>query len=141
MRRRAQASSPLTAGVSSTVVLSGVAAFKGFLALQPSSGGRLSATSVGAAFSTCGYGHTEPSLKRNVSLTFTPTASASASTVTLTGYIMVDQAHWYSVSTVLQVAAGQQPATPAPPPPSAGSALTRPLLAAIAAAAAVAAAA
>ena len=125
------------------MVLSGVTAFKGFLALQPSSGGRLSASSVGAAFSTCGYGHTEPSLKNNVSLTFTPTASASASTVTLTGYIMVDQAHWYSVSSMLQVAAGAAPQqiTPAAASPSAALALARPLLAAVAAATAVAAAA
>ena len=136
----AQATGTLTAGVASTVVLCGPAAFKGYLAKQPASGGVLSAPSVGAAFLNCGFGHTNAALKSNVSFTFTPTASAAASAVTLTGFVVADQAHWYSVSSTLQVAAGAaQQTPPTVTPPTSGALAARPSLAAAAAAAAVAA--
>ena len=111
-----------------TVFLSGPVSYKGYLAKKPASGGVLSAPSAGAAFSTCGFGHTNAATKVNVSFSFTPTASASASTVTLTGFVVVTQATWYSVTSTLQVAAGAAPQTPAPTP-SAGALTARPLAA------------
>ena len=129
--------------MASTVTLSGQAAFKGFLAKQPASGGVLSAPTVGAAFSTCGFGHTNAQSKNSVNFTFTPTASTTASTVTLTGFVVQNQATWFTVSTTLPVAAGS---TPGPVPvqpqtPPSGALAARPRLAAVAAAAGLAAAA
>ena len=120
-----QATGTLTRGVASTVTLAGPFSFKGFLVKSPAlSAGTLSALSSGAAFQPCGFGHTDAQLKSAVTFTLLP--SASASSVTLTGFVVVTQSQWYSFSTTLPVAAAQAPplagnVTAVPPPPVASS--------------------
>ncbi len=98
----AQASTALTQGVPATVTLSGPSPFKGFLALQPSSqAGLLEDASAGVTFGSCGFGHDEASDKSSVTFTFTPAATATS--VTLTGFVVQSFSAWYSVATTFPV--------------------------------------
>lgn len=115
--------------VPATITLSGTAGFKGFLALTPSArdAGTLSNPSTGTAYGSCGFGHNEPSLKTSVTFTFVPAATATS--VTLSGFVVQAFATWYSVSTTLPVGANSAlapvlvlspppPQPPSSPPPS-----------------------
>ena len=109
-----QTNSTLTQGVPATVTLSGPALFKGYFVAKPSPAvGTLSAPSVGLPYLTCGFGHTEPSLKPSVSFTFVP--GLTAINISLTGFVVVtwSPSYYYIVNTTFTIA----PAAPPPPPP------------------------
>jgi hypothetical protein len=114
---RTQVQGVLTQGVTSTLTLSGPAAFKGYLVVKPAAtAGVLANPSNGAAYGAadgvCGYGHMEPSLKAYVNFSFTPAAGVTS--VTLRGFVVQSlspQNLWYTFSATFAV----QP--PPPPPP------------------------
>ena len=109
----------LTEGVATVVTLAGSAAFEGFL--LHSAGATLGAPSTGAA--QCGgIGHTDKSSKSSVTFNLTPPVGATS--VTITGFVLVSATQWYAVQTVLSVAhapaaapAAALPPTPPPPLP------------------------
>ena len=111
-----QTNDTLTQGVPATVTLSGPSLFKGYFVAKPLPAvGTLSAPSVGLPYLTCGFGHTEPSLKPRVSFTFVP--GPTATNISLTGFVVVSwsPSYYYIVNTTFAIAA---PPPPPPPPPS-----------------------
>ncbi len=79
-----------------TLVLSGSTTFKGFLLLNPPAGqGTLNGVAApGAAFQSCGFGHTEASAKSSISFTYTP--SLYASSVTFQLFVVGSQTQWWN---------------------------------------------
>jgi ferredoxin-NADP reductase len=110
----------LTEGVATVVTLAGSVAFEGFL--LRSAGATLAAPSTGGA--QCGgIGHTDKSSKSSVTFELTPPVGATS--VTVTGFVLVSISGWYAVQTVLAVApapaaapAAALPPTPPLPPPT-----------------------
>ena len=113
-----QTNDTLTQGMPATVTLAGPVLFKGYFVAKPSPAvGTLSAPSVGLPYLTCGFGHTEPSLKPSVSFTFVP--GPTATTISLTGFVVVtwSPSNYFVVNTTFAVAAAPPPPPPPPSPP------------------------